>query len=256
MENIKYSREIFTAQIDKATVESTRKIKFVIASEATGKEHRNRFIYNWSNWKLDNYNSNGIVGYQHNLYGSNMCLAPNPDDVIAKSTAWVDTFQGKRVLMSEAEFEPKEINETAEKVFQKIIFGSLNAASTGIDSTGPIKTDYVKNEKNEIVDYYLNFPGQELLEWSIVNIPADAAALKRSMKSHTMAALQFVQRLIEDRSLSDIKKMNVQEILDSIEGKYTSAPITEIEKELTGPDPNLDKYLKMQSNLKNGQIKK
>lgn len=255
-QSIKYAQTLFEAQIDKDTVESTREITFVIAAEDTGRAHRNRYMYNWDNWQLDNYNSNGIVGYQHNVYGDNMCVPPNPDDVIAKSTAWIDKFKGKRSLIAKATFEPAEINATAEKVFKKIQWGSLNATSTGLLPVGPTKNEYLKNENGDIIDRFTHFQGQDLVEWSVVNIPADPQSLRRSMKNHTMAALSFVQRLMEDLSISDIKSMKVQDVLDAIDKKYVSAPLQQVEEELSGPDPNLDKYIATLTRIKNGQAKK
>jgi hypothetical protein len=244
----KYIQTVFEAQVDKSTVESSREITFVLASEATGRKHRNKYIYNWSAWQFDNYNANPIVGYQHNVYGDNMCLPPNPDDVIGKSSAWMDTYKGDRVLMSKATFEPAEINATAEKVFRKILWGSLRSVSVGVLPTGPVKNEIVRNDAGEAIDMFEHLPGQELAEWSVVNIPADPAALRRSMKNHTVAALSFVQRLMEDLSISDIKSMKVQDILDAFDKKYSSAPLEQLELELRKPDPNFEKYkAKLQS---------
>lgn len=242
----KYSYSAFEAQIDKDTVEKTREITFVIASEATGREHRNKFLYNWANWNLDKFNSNPIVGYQHNVYGDNMCLAPNPDDVIGKATAWIDTFRNSRVLMSKATFEPPELNQTAEKVFRKIIWGSLNASSTGVIPIGNIETEVTRNEKNQVTDVFFNFPGQELVEWSIVHIPADANALRRSLKSHTMAAITFIQKSLPELSYNDITKMTVEQILSAYENRF-SPELLDITIETKGSDPELNKmqdYLK------------
>lgn len=237
---IKYHQSVFEAQIDKSTIESTREITFVIAAESTGAAHRNKFIYDWSKWNLDAFNSNPIVGYQHNVYGDNMCYAPNPDDVIAKATAWMDTFKGSRVLMSKATFEPADLNPMAEKVFRKIIFGSLNSSSTGVLPNGPLKKEYIKNDKGDITDYTLNFPGQTLVEWSVVNIPADPEALKRSLKSHTFSALSFIQRYVPELSMNDLKGMKVQEILDMVEKRQSGLDPEMIEQALTqGPDPDL-----------------
>lgn len=248
-QSTKYYQSVFEAQIDKTTVESTRQITFVIASESTGKDHRNKFIYNWDNWDVDSFNSNPIVGYQHNVYGDNMCSSPNPDDVIAKAEAWIDTFKGKRSLMSKATFEPAELNATADKVFRKILFGTLNSASTGINSMGgPPKTELVKDKDGKVTDYFINFPGQQLLEWSVVNIPADANALRRSLKSHTLSALSFVQKYVPELSMNDLRQMKVSDILDMVEMKRSSQFEIELDK---GPDPDL---VNMQYYLK--QIKK
>lgn len=230
---IKYCQSTFEAQIDKSTVESTREITFVIASEATGKAHRNKFMYNWAAWDLSSFNSNPIVGYQHNVYGDNMCLAPNPDDVIAKASVWTDTFKGAKVLMSKATFEPAELNATADKVFRKIIFGSLNASSTGVLPTGELTKELIKDSNNKVIDYTLNFPGQQLVEWSIVHIPADPAALRKSMRSHAMSALSFVQKFVPELSMNDLKSMKVQDVIDVFEGKI-------LPEQLAGADPELN----------------
>lgn len=251
-----YNQYISEPQFDKETVKSTRKITFVIAAEDTGGAHRNHFMYNWDNWTLENFNSNPIVGYQHNVYGDNMCVAPNPDDVIAKATAGLDTYKGKRAIIADTTFEPGEINPQAEKVFQKVMWGSLKATSVGVSPIGKISTDITKNDKGEIVDYKINFPGQDLLEFSIVNIPADPQALRRSMKSHTLAALSFVQKSLPELSMNDLRAMKVSDILDLLEKKQSLTQgelfIQQLEaekKNLVGPDPNLNKYKEQLSKI-------
>lgn len=235
----KYCQSIFEASIDKDTVESTRKITLTIATEAIGKSHRNRFNYNWENWQISNYNANPIVGYQHNVYGDNMCLAPNPDDVIGKSQVGIDTFKGKKVLVADTTFEPKELNETAEKVFRKIQWGSLNAASTGVLPIGQLKREEFKSDSGE-KDYMWNFEGQELVEWSIVHIPADPLALRKSMKNHAISALSFLQRFTPELSLNEMRSMRVEDLIAILEGK-------EISK---GADPDLNKLVERFNKLK------
>jgi hypothetical protein len=211
MSTTKYHQSIFKAHYESATVKETRTVTFTIAAEKTGTAHRNKFIYNWDNWELSKFNANPIVGYQHNVYGDNMCLAPNPDDVIAKATAGIDTFQGYKVLVSDATFEPAELNATAEKVFQKVLWGSLNASSVGVLPIGQITKEAYEN--NGAKDYSLKFAGQELIEWSIVQIPADPAALRRSMKNHTMAALSFLQRFVPQLSMNEMRSMKVSDLI-------------------------------------------
>ena len=76
-------------------------------------------------------------------------------------------------------FEPKELNEKADKIFRKLQFGSLHAVSVGFRATAKgHKGDEERGEDPNV--YYYN--GQELLEVSVVNIPANANALKRSME--------------------------------------------------------------------------
>lgn len=234
---MKYFQTTFEKNI-KADVEESRTVEFIINSD---RKDRHKDILNYDNWDLEAYNANPIVGYQHNVYGDNLCGSPNPDDVLGKGQAFMDTYKGMRVLVSSVEFEPKEINPVAEKVFRKVLFGSLNAASVGIVPIGgEIKTEYIK-ENGRVVDQTNYWPGQSLLEWSIVNIPANADALRKSIKNHTMASLEFVQRLMEDKSIKDIKQMRVQEILDVFDKKYNGST-EQLEIELSGPDPNVNKW--------------
>ena len=51
---------------------------------------RHRTVLNPAAWQLDNFNRNGIVGYQHNVYGDGLCSGPNPDDVIGRGRAFLD----------------------------------------------------------------------------------------------------------------------------------------------------------------------
>lgn len=234
-----YIRNTFEKSVDEKTVEETRKIKFIIS---TGQKDRHKHVLNMDNWQLDDYNANPIVGYQHNVYGDNMCLAPNPDDVIGKGSAEVDTYKGKKVLVSDVEFEPAAENPIAEKVFRKVLRGTLNAASVGILPIGGFKRENKTDDDGNIVDTTLFWGGQHLLEWSVVNIPANPGALRHSLKNHTNAALSFVQTLLQDYGIKDIKSMRVQEILDIIAKKYKDAPTGELEIELSGPDPDFEKY--------------
>ena len=133
-------------------------------------------VLNVNGWKLERFNSNGIIGYQHKVYGS-WDGTDNPDNVIGKGYAYVK--DGK--LMVDVEFEPAEINELAEKIYQKLLFGSLKAVSVGFRPVGRGqwgKDDESLDGKNPT--YY--YAGQELLEISVVNIPANPNALKKGIE--------------------------------------------------------------------------
>ena len=134
-------------------------------------------VLNQDGWKLERFNNNGIIGYQHKVYGS-WDATDNPDNVIGKGHAYVK--DGK--LMVDVEFEPAEINELAEKIYQKLLFGSLKAVSVGFMPVGRGqwgKDDESLDGKNPT--YY--YAGQELLEISVVNIPANPNALKKGLES-------------------------------------------------------------------------
>jgi hypothetical protein len=251
MSSTKYIQTHFELKEIPKDVEETRTIPFIINADV---KDRHKDVLDYDKWNLANYNANPIVGYQHNVYGDNMCVPPNPDDVLGKGHAELDTYRGKKVLISTVEFEPKDINPTAEKVFRKVLFGSLRAASVGILPIGKIETEYTKNDKGEVTDFTNYWKGQELLEWSIVNIPANQESVRRSMKNHTVAALDFAARILEEFSVKDLRQMKVQEILDAIEKKYPDAT-PRIEQSLVKNtpviDPELQKYINRQKLLKN-----
>lgn len=226
---------ILSKSFDPNTVLESRKMKFIIS---TGAKDRGKEVINMDNWSFDNYKSNPIVGYQHAVHGSYF-TDPNPDMVIGKSNVNVDSFNGKKVIVAEAEFEPADINPIADKILKKLVFGSLNAASVGILPTG--------NGKTEKGIYY--YEGQELLEWSVVNIPMNQEAIRLSV-DRANDAIKVLSMMLPDISFDDLKKMSIREILDNLEGKNVN--LEEVEKDLSvGPDPNFDKYMNRLNQIKN-----
>jgi len=124
-------------------------------------------------WDLTRYAKNGVVGYMHEVYGD-WYKSADPDDVIGIGRAWVEDDQ----LIISIKFEPADLNEKADKIFRKIQFGSLNAVSVGFAQTAPGHWGDKKDDEDPDVYYY---NGQELLEVSVVNIPANANAVRRSI---------------------------------------------------------------------------
>ncbi len=125
-------------------------------------------------WDLSRYKKNGIVGYMHDVYGDSWTKAADPDDVIGYGRAWIEDDK----LIIAITFEPAELNEKADKIFRKIQFGSLNAVSVGFDVTAPGHWGNKADGEDPEVYYY---NGQELLEVSVVNIPANKDAVKRAI---------------------------------------------------------------------------
>lgn len=146
----------------RASEEDDRTVKFVFSTGATD---RHRTILNQEGWELEHFNKNGIAGYMHDVYGDGMLSKPDPDDVIGKARAFVEGDK----LMGEITFEPKDLNEKADKVYRKIQFGSLNAVSVGFREIGEGEND---------ADGIYRFAGQELVEISVVNIPSNPEALE------------------------------------------------------------------------------
>lgn len=231
------SASIIEKVFDPKTVLETRKMRFIIS---TGTKDRGREVVNMDKWHFTQYKSNPVVGYQHAIYGGGLFTDPNPDFVIGKSSVDVSSYQGKKVLESEAEFEPKDINELADKILKKLAFGSLNAASVGILPIG--EGSYKKEERT----YY--YDEQELLEWSVVNIPMNGEATRMSMK-----------QVMVEQANDLFKKIKVDDglrrtILEQIEKEYGSKEAEQLEMTFdtnkTGADPDLDKYIERFNKLK------
>lgn len=214
--------------------EEKRIIPFILS---TATRDRHRTVLNQENWQLDNYRKNPVVGYMHNLYGD-MCNPPDPDDIIGLSKQ-IDAeeipvttdagIQVHKALTALALFEPASINLMADKIFRKLLFGSLNAASVGFLEVG--NGQYGLNDEAEGRDnetFYFN--GQELMEWSIVNIPSNPDGVKRAMRDQTATALSYAHRFLGGKfRLSQIENMRVRDVLDLLDGK-------DIEIRETDPD--------------------
>ena len=99
-------------------VEETRTIEFV-ASDESRDSHGT--VVPVSGWDLDRFNRNGIIGYQHNVYGD-LCGNEDPDRVIGTGEARIE---GKELIVR-ITFEPADINPLAEKIFRKVLFLSLS----------------------------------------------------------------------------------------------------------------------------------
>ena len=166
MDNVKIRN--FSAEIRK-TNEETRTVTFVASDESRDSAHT---ILLQEGWDLSRFEKNPIIGYNHQIYSS--WKPEDVDFVIGKGHAYVE--DGK--LLVDITFEPAAINELAEKVYQKVLFGSINSVSVGFI---PIKGHWSDKEgegpreKNET--YY--YDQMQLLEISVVNIPANGNANKK-----------------------------------------------------------------------------
>ena len=156
-------------------------------------------------WNLDRYSKNGIVGYMHDVYGESWTKSADPDDIIGKGVAFVEDEK----LIVRITFEPAELNERADKIFRKILFGSLKAVSVGFRPTGKGHMGNEDRGENPEVYYY---GGMELLEVSVVNIPSNANALKRSLE--------------EERASWDIESNEIRKKADDAQAPEAEADYT------------------------------
>jgi HK97 family phage prohead protease len=172
MEETKIIRRCFEARELRTIDQELRTVEFVASDNSVDSYGT---ILPVDKWDLSRYKRNGIVGYMHDVYGDSWTKAADPDDVIGKGEAFVENDQ----LIVRITFEPADLNEKADKIFRKLIFGSLHAVSVGFKPTA--KGHMGDEERGEDPNvYYYN--GQELLEVSVVNIPSNPNALMRSIE--------------------------------------------------------------------------
>jgi hypothetical protein len=199
--------------------EKTRIIPVTLITATRGRDHA---ILNPNKCQLENFRKNPVISYMHNLYGD-MCNAPDPDDVIGMDKGVrVETVSGKPALIGYPCFEPASINLKADKIFRKLLLGSLNAFSVGFldNRKGKWGTGNEAEGKNNETYY---FDEVELIEYSVVNIPSNADGVKRaqrSMRENTYNAILYAYRKLEGRyRLSEIENMRVCDVLNLLDGK-------------------------------------
>lgn len=140
-------------------------------------------------WKLENYRKNPVVLWGHD----------SADFPVAKATkVWIE--DGK--LMATADFVPKENPATglhAEGILQLYKGGFLSAVSVGFS---PLKYAFTDDPQRR---YGIDFIEQELLEYSLVTVPANAEALiqGRAAGIDVTAILAHAERVLRDGADTD-----------------------------------------------------
>ena len=185
----------------------SRTRKFIISTSA---KDRHGTVLNPKKWNLKNYKKNPIVAYQHDVYGG-FFTAPDPDKIIGKGKVYLEEDK----LMGEVEFEPADINEFADKILKKVDFGTLRATSVGFYPEGKGKYGKEKEAEGEDNETFY-YAGQELLEFSIVNIPSNPEAVKRSMPKRIREFLK--QEIGDNLSWEQIEKLTVKGIINIFKG--------------------------------------
>ena len=140
-------------------------------------------------WNLERYNNNGVVGYAHNLYGS---YDADPDYVIGRGRAYI---KGSELLI-DIEFEPEGTNKIADKVWRKLQFGSLNGVSVGFSAQGAHWGEGEEAEDGAKPTLY--YTGLELLEVSVVTIPANPNAVRRSISEEMTDIRETINKVVAD----------------------------------------------------------
>jgi hypothetical protein len=222
-------------------IDQTRTVEFVISNET---RDRHGTVIPLKAWRLDNYKRNPVVGYNHNIYGS-IFSEDNPDNIIGRA----EVFTEGKQLIGRVTFEPPEINPLAEKIFQKVKFGTLRTASVGFASMGEPEWGRGREaEDGENPTQY--FRDVELLEWSIVNIPSNPSAVKRQMGDDITSLIDLLEEKLEGKyERTDIEKMTLKGLVGILTGESVEADRKEEEDTKRMSDAEQLELLKLKSAL-------
>lgn len=149
-----------------AGLEEKRQIRVIAAS---GRADRTGDIVNVDGIELANYKKNPIILWAHDHYGLPIARAV---DIRVES--------GKLTML--LEFAPKEVYEFADTVYKLVKGGFLKGVSIG---ARVLEAEWILDKNEEIIGRKFN--KLELLELSVVAIPADSKALITAVKSGKVA---------------------------------------------------------------------
>ncbi|HLN22111.1 MAG TPA: hypothetical protein VK213_13545 [Bacteroidales bacterium] len=200
-------------------VEQSRIVPFVLS---TYNKDRNNTVLNQEKWKLDEFRKNPIVRYMHSD-GATPFTSPDPDYVIGQGVATMIEGTGRSAgLVDKLKFDPAGVNTLAETIFRKVLLGTMRAASVMFLEIGKGKWGSGEEAKGRSNETYYT-AGQELLEWSIVNIPSNPYALKRLNQSvgdrSIPAIMYFLSELGKNYNRRQIEQMKVQDLLNILGAK-------------------------------------
>jgi len=186
------------AQVE-VTDEGEREITIVASDESVD---RYGDIIRVSGWDLSNYAKNPVL-----LFGHNSSQPPIGNAKVYK--------EGKK-LMAKAKFLPEGVWDFADTVWRIVKAGALRASSVGFMPT--VEPNVIRDEKNDRVTGY-EYVGQELLELSIVPVPANpqALAISRSLNLSSEAIKRVFQEpigasafLLQRRREIDLLRLRVR----------------------------------------------
>lgn len=140
---------------EKASADGDRTFTFTISSATVDRMGDTIAV---AGWRLDNFKRNPVV-----LWGHDGSMLP----VGRASSVWIQNGR----LKAKAVLAPPEVSQYAERVRGMIAAGFLTATSVGF---APIKYAFSEDPSRK---YGIDFIEQELLEFSIVTIPANPDAL-------------------------------------------------------------------------------
>jgi len=176
----------------KAIDPETRSVDFVISTASVDRMGDTIAV---DGWKLDTYRKNPVVLWAHDA-----SMLP-----IGKATN-IRVEDGK--LKARAQFMPREMSGMSNAVFEMIRGGFLSATSVGF---APVKYAFSDAAERK---FGIDFIEQELLEFSVVTIPANAEALieARSAGIDIEPVREWATKLLESQNIAMISRDRLKQI--------------------------------------------
>lgn len=141
-------------------------------------------------WAIEHFMTNPVALFGHD--------SGTIENVVGKAVrVWVEGDK----LVGDIEFAEASVNPAAETVFQMVKAGYLNAVSVGF---APLEWTLTKDKSRP---GGIDFKKQELLEISIVPIPANANALAVARSAGIAVDLLRFEEPIEEKSTVKIKSL-------------------------------------------------
>lgn len=162
--------------------------EFVISNE---RRDSHGTVIRMSGWDIEDYNRAGAFYYQHLTGGFD---DPNPDNALGPGSARIEDG----VLIGRAMFETADINPLADKIMKKVDYGTLSSTSVGFV---PIAGHWGRSKDMEDEETYY-FDKQVLKEFSIVHIPSNPDAVKKSMEAFDW----YMERQAQDHKSEGFRK--------------------------------------------------
>lgn len=184
-------RQAFDTTVVKAEGES-RTLTFVISTSSPDRHGDTVAV---EGWQLDAFRKNPVVLWAHDAAGVPLAKADK---------VWIESGR----LMATATFTPPGLAPFNDTVFEMLKQGFLNATSVGFS---PRKYAFSEDPARR---WGIDFLEQELLEFSIVAVPANAEALIQGkaagidvapMREWIEAVVKRDGKVIEDRAAQDRK---------------------------------------------------
>jgi HK97 family phage prohead protease len=182
------------ADVTLAPEAGERAVDFIISTESVD---RMTDVVSLGGWKTANWQRNPVVLWGHD------------DSIPAIGRGTKLRIQDKE-LRSTAIFAERDIYPLADTIFQLIKAKFISAASVGFI---PLKLRPAGGDRKFGVD----FIEQELLEWSVVNIPANPECLSqaRSMGIDTKPLIGWAERMLDGQGMLIVPRAELEALRKS-----------------------------------------